>query len=57
MAAEAFADGLMAEADAEDRHFAAEFADDVLGDAGVTRDAGAWREDDGLIVFLADLNN
>ena len=54
-AAKDFADGLMAEADAEDWHLAAEFANDLLRDSRVARDAGAWRKDDGIVFLCADV--
>ena len=48
LAAEDLADGLMAEADAEQRHLARRLADQVEADAGLIGRAGAGREHDRL---------
>ena len=55
VAAKGRADGLMAEADAEDRHLAGHVADEVDGDAGFLRRAGAGGEDDAVRVQGFDL--
>ena len=47
LAAKGLADGLMAEADAEDRDFRAGLADQVEADARLVRGAGAGRQHDG----------
>ena len=47
--AEDLADGLMPEADAENRDLAAELTNDLLGDARVLRNAGTRRDDDAAI--------
>ena len=48
VAAEGCADGLMAEADAEDGNFAGHVADEADGNAGFLRRAGSGRKDDAL---------
>ena len=57
LAAEYLADGLMAEADAEDWHFAAELADDIFADARIPRDARPRRDDDARVLFRLDLGH
>ena len=54
LAAEHLADGLMAEADAEDWHLAAERPDEVLADASVFRHARARRDHDALVMLRLD---
>jgi len=48
LSAESGADGLMSQADAEDRNFSGEVADQIDADAGVLRGAGAGRDHDSL---------
>ena len=57
LAAEDLADGLVAEADAENRHPAAKFADDILADARLLRDARPRRDDDARVLFRLDLGH
>ncbi len=47
-ATEDFADGLMAETDAEDRDIGTGFADEIEADTGLMRRAGAGRNHDGV---------
>ena len=55
VAAKGRADGLVAEADAENRNLAGHVADEVDGDAGLLRRAGAGREEDAVRVQGFDL--
>ena len=55
VAAEGFADGLVSEADAEDRNFSGEVADESDADARLMRRAGAGRDDDPRRAHFLDL--
>ena len=55
LAAEDLADGLVAEADAENRHPAAKFADDILADTRLLRDARPRRDDDARVMLRRNL--
>jgi hypothetical protein len=57
LAAEGLADGLMAEADAEDRELAGRGLDQLEADAGPVRIAGAGGKDDPLGMQAHDLRN
>ena len=57
LAAEDLADGLVAEADAENRHPAAKFADDIFADARLLRDARPRRDDDARVMLRLDLGH
>jgi len=52
---EGVADALVAQADAEERHFRSERANDVVGKAGFARRTGTGRNENSLRLKLADL--
>ena len=57
IAAKSRADGLMSQADAENRHFAGEVPDQIDADAGILRRARTGRDHDALRVHGLDLGN
>ena len=57
LAAKHFADGLMAEADAEDWHLAAQGPDEVLTDTGILWHTRARRDHDALIMLRLNLGH